>query len=1000
MTVTGTHNPSSVKICVIPALFPKTPTPPSTLAKVCNRAPLEEEEEDVVDEVIKEERALNEEDLREAKAEAEVAANVWASADIFLCVCVCVLFVYTCLCACQSRCIYIYLYVRKKIQIEFCLLCSTQKLKCLGFHFFFLFFVLWTLLSQHPPHQFFAQKKQRAKLYRFVSLSFSLSLSLSVRALLTSHERREEKRRGDRERKNRMEHQSSRRPPPPPRNEINHIRHVRKLKEEESLKKKKNNNNTQEKSFLENVFSNIFRSESIDEERENGEEERGRRKGEVEENKKNTKNANKQQQQQTRRTRQQKRREGEVNIDIDIDIDIDNNSDDDDAVANRTPPKSHEEKHQREDTKEDEEEEDTESKFSERLRNASGSAKFELERKAREEIRSIKGIKAKAKLIDSNEAVRTQALLRLKAKIDKHMYDERGHYVSDVPVNPSRAAEGINATVNATNAVVSMKIDTETAEDKLTPHQKKQRKEELRRIRERDDYRVRESVTSESRHAFNGSWNYDKDEFLREEDKYENQYYVEERKHKLLGGVLSAAEMNVPEHEQPLRIAENIVDTIVQCALVNNGKYEWKVDEEELRKREEKYEDRRKEEMKTMKKMLNADEISDDDDDDDDDYFEEEMRIHRQENKLLTEKLVKSIPDSVELIERMNIRREQIKAQKDKLKLKKTKQKYIDKIERQEKEIEETIAQAKILEAKMEEQRLEKERKLAIVEEERLKELKLKQLSEKELIRRHSEHKRKKIMEMHENERKKAERARLARQEARRVQEMKLKVLRETANLEVELKENALREETRRLEEEKLIEENNMHVEREMRNVMEKERRARSAATRHELCIQIKETREREHQIAMGKLRRKNSTAEDAENAAKVKEALKKAIQDVEETEKERIKTMQAKSNAYEKVKALQDRQAKHLQMKRLLDKKQKESEEAEYKAELENVRSSIQKAALRNSELKQTLSDFNKNLVIVYPKVENKPLPPPSASYSSKIRAAEKLKRRAVLET
>ena len=79
MTVTGTHNPSSVKICVIPALFPKTPTPPSTLAKVCNRAPLEEEEEEedvVVDEVIKEERALNEEDLREAKAEAEVAANV------------------------------------------------------------------------------------------------------------------------------------------------------------------------------------------------------------------------------------------------------------------------------------------------------------------------------------------------------------------------------------------------------------------------------------------------------------------------------------------------------------------------------------------------------------------------------------------------------------------------------------------------------------------------------------------------------------------------------------------------------------------------------------------------------------------------------------------------------------------------------------------------------------------------------------------------------------
>ena len=55
-----------------------------------------------------------------------------------------------------------------------------------------------------------------------------------------------------------------------------------------------------------------------------------------------------------------------------------------------------------------------------------------------------------------------------------------------------------------------------------------------------------------------------------------------------------------------------------------------------------------------------------------------------------------------------------------------------------------------------------------------------------------------------------------------------------------------------------------------------------------------------------------------------------------------------------------------------------KESEEAEYKAELESVRSSIQKAALRNSELKQTLSDVNKNLVVVFPKVkevETKPL-------------------------
>ena len=80
---------------------------------------------------------------------------------------------------------------------------------------------------------------------------------------------------------------------------------------------------------------------------------------------------------------------------------------------------------------------------------------------------------------------------------------------------------------------------------------------------------------------------------------------------------------------------------------------------------------------------------------------------------------------------------------------------------------------------------------------------------------------------------------------------------------------------------------------------------------------------------------------------------------------------MEAKANAYEKVKALQDRQAKHLQMKRLLDKKQKESEEAEYKAELEKVRSSVQKAALHNSELKQTLSDFNKNLVVSVPESE-----------------------------
>ena len=72
-----------------------------------------------------------------------------------------------------------------------------------------------------------------------------------------------------------------------------------------------------------------------------------------------------------------------------------------------------------------------------------------------------------------------------------------------------------------------------------------------------------------------GQWvlNYDKDEFLREKDKYENQYYVEERKHKLLGGVLSAAEMNLPEHEQPLRMVENIVDT--DCRMCTGE--QWKV---------------------------------------------------------------------------------------------------------------------------------------------------------------------------------------------------------------------------------------------------------------------------------------------------------------------------------------------------------------------------------------------------------------------------------------
>ena len=46
ITVTGTHNPSSVNICVIPALLPKHPTPLSRRACVCTAR------RDVVDDVI------------------------------------------------------------------------------------------------------------------------------------------------------------------------------------------------------------------------------------------------------------------------------------------------------------------------------------------------------------------------------------------------------------------------------------------------------------------------------------------------------------------------------------------------------------------------------------------------------------------------------------------------------------------------------------------------------------------------------------------------------------------------------------------------------------------------------------------------------------------------------------------------------------------------------------------------------------------------------------
>ena len=656
--------------------------------------------------------------------------------------------------------------------------------------------------------------------------------------------------------------------------------------------------------------------------------------------------------------------------------------------------------------------------YSRKLRSSSSTttSKNELERKTREGIRSMKGQNAKAKLIDSNEAFKEQELIMMKAKVDKHAYDSKGKYATYVPIpeegrvtNNNNNNNNNNITEFDENATTTFFIyDKHFENQNLSAHEKKRRKEKLMSMRERDDYLLRESVTVESRVAFNGSWNYDRDEFLREGDKYENQYTSEQRKHvKLLGGVHSAAEMNLPEDDLPLRIAENIVDTIVQCALENKGKYEWNPDRDEIRNRELKYQAKRKKELKELREELSASDGSDDDD-----AFEEEMRIHRSENKLLTETIVKSIPDSLELIERMNIRREQAKARKDKLMLKKTKQKYIDKIEKYEEEIEETIAKAKMLEARTEEKRLEKERMKVVLEEVRLRELKLKQLSEKELIRRHSEHKRKKIMEMHELERKKTERARLARQEARRVQEVKLKAFREAANLEVELKENVIKEETRRIEERKLIEENKMHMEREMRNVKEKEKRHRSAATRHELCIQIKEAKEREHHSALGKLRRKNSTAKDAEYATMVKEALKKAIRDVEETEKERLKTIDARNRAYEKIKELKEQQEKHLQMKRLLDSKQRETEEEEYSKEMENVKSNLKKEAMRNLELKKALANFNRSNVNLarYQRSSRvpvvpitlgefaKPLSPSLMTTASTTRALEKLSKRAEL--
>jgi len=52
ITVTGTHNPSSVNTCVIPALEPKAPTPESNRARGVTHAPRRDAGRDVVARVI------------------------------------------------------------------------------------------------------------------------------------------------------------------------------------------------------------------------------------------------------------------------------------------------------------------------------------------------------------------------------------------------------------------------------------------------------------------------------------------------------------------------------------------------------------------------------------------------------------------------------------------------------------------------------------------------------------------------------------------------------------------------------------------------------------------------------------------------------------------------------------------------------------------------------------------------------------------------------------
>lgn len=59
ITVTGTHNPSSVNTCVIPALEPKAPTPESSRARGVTHAPRRVAARDVVARVVTEDGVVN-----------------------------------------------------------------------------------------------------------------------------------------------------------------------------------------------------------------------------------------------------------------------------------------------------------------------------------------------------------------------------------------------------------------------------------------------------------------------------------------------------------------------------------------------------------------------------------------------------------------------------------------------------------------------------------------------------------------------------------------------------------------------------------------------------------------------------------------------------------------------------------------------------------------------------------------------------------------------------